>query len=496
MLIKQVEKLKLRKEAELLVLPFLEAEKKAKKALWASFEPEFLDLAPIKNGDFFGQTDESFLIYPEKEDTLEKRLLLWGLGTEKKLTLESVRHSAAALVKKCRSLKVKKINLLFPSRIKNLKKKELFSALLDGLYLANYAFSQLKQETLEEVPPLLEEIALIGLSAKEADLIKKKALIAEGVYLARDLVMGNADDVTPQKLAEVAQSFQKLSSKIEVEVLDKKKLEKARLSLLLAVNRASALDPALIIIHYKGSKEKKLTALVGKGLTYDTGGLCLKPASSMDTMKCDMAGAAAVLGAIRTAALLNLKVNLVGVIPATENAIGSKSYKPGDVYPSHLGKTVEVENTDAEGRLILADALSYAIERFQPDHLIDLATLTGAISIALGEEIAGFFTNDAKLVKKFKTASKNTGEHLWHMPLFNEYLKNLNSEIADLKNTGDRKGGSIAGALFLNEFVSGRSWVHLDIGGSAYYSKPKGYYPVVATGYGVRLLIELFENGL
>ncbi len=478
-----------RKTAQALVLPFIEGKQGA--VLVSDLKAkEFSNLPALKNKDFSGKQEEVSLVYT---DGLEKRILLLGLGKEKDLSDETIRLAYAALVKQCRSLKLKTVNLLFPKKIKI---KDSLRSMVEGLFLTNYAFNHMKKESLKEVLPLIENAVIIDAPAGAQKLIDKLKIITDGVYLVRDLVMNHADEITPRKLAQVAKGFEKLSKKIKVEVFDRKRMEKEKMGLLLAVSRSSFREPTFTIIHYNGNPKGKKIALIGKGLTYDTGGLSLKPSASMDTMKCDMAGGASVLGTMYAAALLNLKVNLVGVVPATENAIGSESYKPGDVYTSYCGKTVEVENTDAEGRLILADALGYTVKNLKPAYMINLATLTGAISIALGEEIAGLFSNNEKLVDKLKKASHNTGEKLWEMPLYAKYLKSLESNIADIKNVGGRSGGSITAALFLQEFVRNCPWAHLDIGGTAYYSKPKGYDPVLATGYGVRLLIELLENGL
>jgi len=246
------------------------------------------------------------------------------------------------------------------------------------------------------------------------------------------------------------------------------------MGLLLAVNRGSSQDPAFIILRYQGDRKlKEHTVFLGKGITFDTGGLNIKQTGQMETMKCDMAGAAAVLGLFRAVAGLGMRVNITGVIASTENAIGPLSYKPGDVYTSHSGKTVEIVNTDAEGRLILADALSYATQHLHPTAMIDLATLTGSVVIALGEEVTGLFSNHRKLAKKLSDAGLVSGERLWELPTYPEYKEQLRSSIADLKNSGGRKAGWITAALFLQEFVGDVPWAHLDIAGTAYLSEMK-----------------------
>jgi leucyl aminopeptidase len=253
----------------------------------------------------------------------------------------------------------------------------------------------------------------------------------------------------------------------------------------------------LILLHYKGDpKSKDLTAVVGKGITFDTGGLNLKPTGSIETMKCDMAGAAAVLGILKACQALKLKKNVIGVIAAAENAISAEAYKPGDVYISHSGKSVEITNTDAEGRLVLADALSYVQTHYELSRVIDLATLTGGVVVALGEEATGLFSNDDALINQLKKASARTGERIWELPLYPEYLDALKSPIADLKNSRNgRKASAGSGAMFLRQFIEeDLPWAHLDIAGTAYLSETSPYSPSYATGVGVKLLIEFLEN--
>jgi leucyl aminopeptidase len=366
----------------------------------------------------------------------------------------------------------------------------------EGILLTNYLFSHFKGESLKENPcVLLDKATICNVGQRQEDLLAKLSTIASGVYLIRELVNGNADDVTPKMLAETAVSMEKHTPGLKAVILDRKHLEKEKMGLLLAVNRGSALDPYLITLFYKGNpKSKEHIVLVGKGITYDTGGLALKSPDNMQTMKCDMAGAATVLAAVQTAAALNLKINVTAVAPVTENAIDAKSYKMGDVYRSMSGKTVEITNTDAEGRLILADALTYSVQHLNPSLIIDLATLTGGIVVALGEDIAGLFTNDDRLAQDLNTASQATGENLWRMPLNPDYKELLKSEIADMLNSAGKSSSSITAALFLQEFCESVPWAHIDMAGSAFLSKPKFYHTARGTGYGLRLLIDFLER--
>ncbi len=470
---------------EMLVLPFWEGPTEAADlSSWKSFWGKPLDF-----GDFKGKSGETLLIYDEG------RILLLGLGKKETIDAENLRRAYSSAVRMAQAKKAKSMHMVFPS-VSKIAKEESIRALVEGILLTNYAFSQLREESLKENPVVLVEKAiLIGLQHLEEALLTKLSAIASGVYLVRELVNGNADDVNPKMLAETAMSLAKQTHGLSSRILEKKELEKEKMGLFLAVNRGSGTDPYLITLSYQGNPaSKEHIVLVGKGITYDTGGLALKGAENMVTMKCDMAGAATVLAAVQTAAALHLKVNVTAVAPVTENAIDAKSYKNGDVYRSMSGKTIEVNNTDAEGRLILADAITYAIRHLHPTVMIDVASLTGAIVVALGEEIAGLFTNDERLAKDLNLSSDATGEKLWRMPLNPDYKEMLKSEIADLINSGGRNASSITAALFLQEFTNSLPWAHIDMAGSCYQSKPKFYNTVKGTGYGLRLLIDFLER--
>lgn len=334
-----------------------------------------------------------------------------------------------------------------------------------------------------------------GALSSDLQLCKKLDSIASAVYFTRDLVIGNADDVTPSYLAKQAQMLAKEHSSIQTKVLNHAQIVKEKLGLLAAVNRASSPEAALIIVQYKGDPHSSdVTGLVGKGITFDTGGLLIKPRGGMETMRDDMAGGAVVLGVLRAAAELKMKVNLIGVIPTTENAIGPNSYKPGDVYMSHAGISVEINDTDAEGRLVLADALSYLQTHYSPSRIIDLATLTGGAIVALGEEVAAICSNNDELTQQLTEAGERTYERLWRLPLYEEYQDLLKSKIADIKNSGPRKASTICGGIFLQRFVKKVAWAHLDIAGVTFPEVQKPYQPVQATGFGVRLLISFLEK--
>ncbi len=482
-----------RKPSELLVIPFWTHKKKAEKAAPIGGKLSALIESPIKHEDFSGKEGEVLIVYGQEKH--DKRIALLGLGDKEKITTEKLRRAYSNLAKKCNKRKIKEINVLVPHE-SPIHEENVIRGIAEGLLLANYAFTKLKHDVLKDQPAsLLKHATLIGIEPAKLAIAKKAATIAESVYFARDLINSNADEVTPQYLEQVALNLAKTLPHTKATAFTKKQMEKDKMGLILAVNRGAAHDPAFIILEYKGNpKSKDHTILVGKGVTYDTGGLNLKPTGSMETMKCDMSGAATVLGTIQAIAKLGLKVNVTGVIPSVENCITSTSYKPGDVYVSYAGKTVEIDNTDAEGRLILADALAYACKNLKPDRIIDFATLTGAMVVALGNETTGFMSNNDVLADSLVRASSETFERIWRMPLYEEYRDQLKSEFADIKNSGGRAAGSITAALFLQEFVGKTPWAHLDIAGTAYLPDARRYNPKLGTGVGIRLMVEFLEN--
>ncbi|MBS0625022.1 MAG: leucyl aminopeptidase [Verrucomicrobia bacterium] len=473
-----------RPKADLLIVPFWEGHVDAHR---------FPMLQPlVSSGDFKGKQGETAFFYPENGS--ETRLLLLGLGKEEKGSLESIRRAYAAASRAAQAKKVRSANILVPTSAK-LSHEQLLIAAAESLFLTNYSFSKLKGDSLKDNPPvLLEQITWIDVEKSSLNHLERAKKIVDGVFFVRNLVNDNADDKTAA-LKEAASHFAQNHSHVTTEIFDKKRLEQEKMGLILAVNRGSKQEPCLIISSYKGNPaSKEHIVLVGKGITYDTGGLNLKVGDGMLTMKSDMAGAATVLGTVQTAASLGLKINVTAVAPVTENGIDGTSYKPGDVYRAYNGKTVEITNTDAEGRLVLGDALSYAAKNLAPSCLIDFATLTGAIVVALGEEVSGFFTDDENLSKDLMKASKQTGELMWRMPIHPDYKDAMKSEIADLVNSGGRDAGSIKGALFLQEFVGKTPWVHIDFAGPTYVSKPKHYNTAKGTGFGVRLMIDFLER--
>lgn len=418
---------------------------------------------PIKLHDFAGDEGETFLLYAQSG-----RTLLLGLGEKGECSDETVRRAYGKLAKWCGKKKIKTISLLKPD--------DFADAAIEGIL-----FPKAKE---------LNQVHLLGKwDQKKIDELEK---VFKGIYLARDLINEDADSLNPQKLAKEAKKLS--TAKLKVKSLTLSQIKKEKLGLVLAVGRAADVDPAFIIMEYKGDPSNKdKTLLIGKGVTYDTGGLNLKQ-SGMEEMKSDMGGAAIVIATMKVIEQLKLKINVVALVPSIENAIGPKSFKLGSVYTSHSGKKVEVTNTDAEGRLILADAISYGIKHFKPARIVDLATLTGAMTIILGNEGIGLFSNNDALSHKFEKAGLKTYERCFRLPLIEEYRDLLKTEAADLKNWNGRMGASIISALFLKEFVGNVPWVHLDIATVTYSQTARKYFPEYATGTGVRLLVETLRH--
>jgi len=480
-----------RKKADLIVLPFWRGKSAEAAANIEAFSSEFS--FPIASKDFIGKEGEVLLLYSNK--TEEKRIVLVGLGSEDKITVELLRRAYSNVVKLCRQKKIKEINLVLP-HIPALPEENTLKGICEGILSTNYTFDKLKNTSLKNDPTtLVSKVTFIGVDKSEMAQAEYYLKIFQGVYLARDLVNDMADYVTPQYLCHIAADLAKKHKKIKATIFDKKRIVKEKMDLLLAVSQGSAVDPAFIILEYKGNpKSQDTTVLVGKGVTYDTGGLHLKPFGGMETMRSDMGGAAAVLGTFLALALTGEKINVTGVIPTTENAIGPSSYKPGDVYSSHSGKTVEIGNTDAEGRLVLADALSYTVTHLKPTRIIDFATLTGAIGIALGSEVTGLMSTEDDLANALIKSGEATYERLCRLPLYEEYREYLKSDFADIKNVGGRAASAILGATFLKEFVNDVPWAHCDIASTAFLGEPKRYLPKYATGIGVRLMLDFFAN--
>ncbi len=420
---------------------------------------------------------------------------LVGAGDESELTNERLRRAAAAGIKAAQSAKaISVVIAVLDPVLEKTSHYEVVHSLLEGAILGAYKFD--KYFTLNDKRPKVASIG-VALSGVEASMGKKAAkdaqLACEAVYLTRDLCNAPANEVYPEVLADVAARVAK-KYHVRAKILDERQIRKLKMGGLLAVNSGSAKPPRFITLEYKGNpRSRDWYAIVGKGITFDSGGISLKPSAGMSEMKMDMSGAAAVIGTIQALASLKIPVNVVGLAPSTENLPGGGAYKPGDVVTTMSGITIEVDNTDAEGRIILSDALHYA-KRYEPKAIIDLATLTGACVVALGQHATGMFGTSEDVMTQLKEAGDKTFERVWQMPIFEEYEKQLKSDIADVKNVGGRWAGAITAALFLKKFVGDYPWVHLDIAGTAMLEEATDYAPKGSSGVGVRLLTQFFKQ--
>ncbi len=418
----------------------------------------------------------------------ENTIIYGGMGEKDSVTNAIIRNVSAKAIQKAIELKRDKVSVIIPSSD---APAEGSKAVIEGIILGAYKFDKYKSEKAHQV----DTVELVGaISSADAQKITS---ICEAVNYSRDLVNENASVITPERLAKEASELEKYDN-VKVTVLKSKELEREGLGLICAVGQGSTTPPRLIIIEYNGSNSKTKTALVGKGITFDSGGQNLKPTGSIESMREDMAGAAAVLGVMKALASLKSSVNVIGVIAAAHNAIGSKSFFPGDIYRSYSGKTVEIHSTDAEGRLILADAISYCQANYRPSELIDLATLTGGILSTFGEYVSGLFSNNDELAQRLFKSGEITNERLWRLPLYKEYSDSLKGDLGDLRNLSKFKKGyasSIIGAAFLQEFVNDIPWAHLDIAGTSFNNgSSRGEIPQYGTGFGVRLLLDFLLN--
>jgi leucyl aminopeptidase len=448
--------------------------------------------------EFQGKSGQSMLL-PAPDGLNVEYILIVGLGVMGSTTIETAREASGLAVQTAKKLNLKTVVMEFFGEDHLDFDARLFGqAIAEALYLANYTFSDYKKINAKKHLNSVVIIAEDGRDVRKAESgVEKARLINEGVTLARDLVNTPAMQMTPTRLADLAIRIAKQSDGyVKCQILERKDCEKLGMGAYLGVALGSDEAPKFIHLTYRGEKAKKKLAIVGKGITFDSGGLSLKPADSMMTMKCDMAGAATVLGVFSTLSALRPELEIHGLIAATENMPSHKAIRPGDILTALNGKTIEVLNTDAEGRLTLADALVYAA-KLEPDYLIDLATLTLACAVGLGEEIAGLMSNHAVLANKILTAAATSGEKIWEMPLEPRYRQLNESDIADLRNIPtSRYGGSLTAGLFLQEFVDPKQpWAHLDIAGPAFAERPMAsYIEKGGTGFGVRTLIRLMDN--
>ena len=411
------------------------------------------------------------------------------------IDLEPIRKLASKWIKS--TLHDNQFNIIFPDKL--LEQRKL-SAFIEGCYLGSYTFDKYKIES--QGNSIQNSITLTLVINDEKDIKKIKNIISkafkisQGSMEARNLTNEPVNKLNVKELVIYAKNQAK-TYKYNCTILGKKELMKLKMNGILAVNQGSTHEPALIINEYKSKRKtsNQTILLVGKGVMFDTGGISLKPSTNMDAMKMDMAGGACVISTMQTIAQLQLPINVIGIVPATDNMPSGSATCPGDVIQMYNGKTVEILNTDAEGRLILADAIAYGAQQYKPDTIIDLATLTGACVIALGNYAAALYSNDYQLQERICIAGDKAGEQCWPMPLYDQYAKQLDSTIADLQNIGGRNAGSVTAAKFLESFIpKGIKWAHLDIAGTAMLEKANGYYTKGGSGYGVRILIEYLHS--
>ncbi len=450
----------------------------------------------IQLNEFTGKENESITLYTESLIN-SPRLLLIGIGESKKLTLEKFRRAAATAAKKASSLKAASLAILLPEPVtsETLAAAEISQAIVEGAILSLYKFDKYQKPNNEKKK--LHSIEIITPNSRLEKEIhigaKNGTMLCEAVYHTRDLENAPSNEIYPETLADHAlQSGKKYG--FSVTIFDKRKIESLKMGGVIGVSKGSENPPRFIILEYNVKAKKHGTiVLVGKGVTFDTGGISIKPAASMAEMKMDMSGGAAVIGTFEAIAQLKIPVHVIGLIPAVENMPSGSAIKPGDIIRHYNGMTSEVDNTDAEGRLILADALGYA-SQYRPELVIDLATLTGACVVALGHLASGMMGNDQTAMDDLKTAGEKTYERVWQLPLFDEYEKQIKSDVADVKNVGGRWGGAITAGWFLKKFIGDYKWIHLDIAGTAILEEALDYAPRGGSGVGVRLLVEFLKN--
>ncbi|OIO70967.1 MAG: leucyl aminopeptidase [Zetaproteobacteria bacterium CG_4_9_14_3_um_filter_49_83] len=445
----------------------------------------------LRKFDHSGDFGVSGTLY-DLEGTFTQRVVFFGAGDEKKLTLQKLRQLASKAARSLQQSGARDVSFYFSELgVRGATVAEKVQALAEGVWLGLYTFDKYQTKKKENNRDL-RSITLMVPSRRDLDeceaAVARAKAIASGTNFARDLANEPGNVCTPEFLGDQAAAL--VHDKLKVTVMDKAAIEKAGFTALLAVNQGSAKEPRFIVLDYQGGQQADApVALVGKGLTFDAGGISIKPAAQMDEMKFDMCGSAAVLGIFKAAIEMNLPINLLGVIASTENLLGAAAYKPGDIVTSYKGVTIEVLNTDAEGRIILSDALAYAAEQ-KPAEIIDFATLTGACVIALGAQASGLLGTGEDVIKGLEKSGEYTYDRVWRLPLFEEYQEQIKSQIADIKNTGGREAGTITAACFLSRFVDDIPWAHLDIAGTAWDMKGTDISPVGATGAGVRLLID------
>ncbi len=444
--------------------------------------------------DFTGKKNSMSSVYTGSKSL--PRLLLVGLGEKKSFAVGILRRAAAAAAASVKQSSAEALAIVLPSA-EHILLADVAQAIVEGALLSGYKYDKFKTEGKNAKKKHLKKITLICADKTDVKSVQKVADYAknlcDGVMLARDLANAPNNEIYPETLAERAAEAGKEGG-FSVKVFDKEKIQSLKMGGLLAVNAGSKRPPVFIVMEYNGGKTgEKPIALVGKGVTFDTGGISIKPGAGMSAMKFDMHGSATVIGTMYAVAKNKLPINVVGLVPSTDNMPDGAAYVPGDIVTFMNGKTAEIDNTDAEGRLILADALCYA-DSLKPQGIIDVATLTGACVIALGSVTTGLMGNDDKIKSRLKDSAERTGEYVCELPLYEEYEEQIKSDFADVKNSGGRPAGTITAALFLKKFIGDSSWAHLDIAGTGMLDAPTEINPKGGSGVGVRLLTDMLKN--
>ncbi len=450
-------------------------------------------------GDFTGTLGQTIVLYPEdRRKVAAQRLIVVGLGRRDAFDLEGARRASSAVARRLQALGIEQATtIVHGAGAGALDAEDAAQALTEAAILATYRFDSY----LSKAPKgssKLKKLTILEADAKRLAAVRRGAKagqqIAEGTCVARDLCNHPGNTATPTYLAQQAKRIGRRHG-LKCQVLEEPAIRKLGMGALLGVSAGSAQPPRFIVLEHHRPAEKKAArskplVFVGKGVTFDSGGISIKGSAKMGEMKFDMSGAAAVIGAMQAVAALGIRQHIVGLVPATENLLDGKAYKPGDVLRTMSGKTIEIDNTDAEGRLILADALTYA-QRLNPVAIVDLATLTGACVVALGTHATGLVATDDDLAERLQSAGDTTGERVWRLPLWDDYKQQIRSPVADMKNSGGRDGGAITAAALLSEFVGTVPWAHLDIAGTAWTQCSRHYITRGGVGVGVRLLVEL-----
>ena len=424
-----------------------------------------------------------------------QRILLAGIGKKEDLTKDTIRYVSGKIAQKIRELKLKEFSIITPPNTITDQISSV-SQIIEGVKMSLYKFDKFKAEKIDKSPDLT---IIVSKSNKISKAIKIAETVAEGAIFTKSIANLPPNECTPTTLANFAKGISK-KNKMKCTVISQPELKKKGFGGISAVGKGSKNEPKLITIeHNGGPKTQKPIVLVGKAVTFDTGGISLKPGQSMDEMKFDKCGGCTVLGIMKSVSELKLPINVIGIIPSVENMPGGEAYRPGDIIKLYNGKTAEILNTDAEGRLILADALAYGEKQYSPKAIIDFATLTGACIVALGNNVAAIVSNNEQLTKKITDSSKTTTEEIWELPLTQDYMDMIKSNVADIKNVGiGRAAGTITAAAFLKSAIKDTPWVHLDIAGVAWTqgaaTKEKPYNPKGATGFGVRLILDYLQK--